>query len=68
MALKFLGLENSEKACIHEAWRVACTQISTHDLDTLKKQAVELLRAFPTLPPELRGAVLAIVRSSNPIV
>ena len=61
-----LGLEDREKACIHKAWRVACTQISTHDRDTLKKQAVELLKAFPMLPSELRKAILAIVRSIRP--
>ena len=51
---------------VADAWDAARAQISTHGFDTLKSEALEILKLWVFLPAPLRAAVLAIVRSTTP--
>lgn len=49
---------------VADAWEGARAQISAHDFETLKSEALEILKSWVSLPASLRAAILAIVRSA----
>lgn len=60
-----VGFENTKKPCEIEAWRVARTQIDAQGFVMLWHEGAEVFAKWPTLSPQLRAGIIAIIHSSK---
>jgi hypothetical protein len=61
-----LGLEdaeNSDFSSVIAVWKEARTHMGTHTVGALWRDVAEVVKAWPSLKPELRAAILTFVRN-----